>query len=220
MTVVSTHWSLPRIWTPKAMSFKNYAKKIPFQLLSKLYHALIKVTFWKFAWNRLHTLHLITACPDTFKLINNMRIFKEESCLALLLSHQRWQHPVLCPLILSLASGKSLLHQKTQSKNLSLSTIQHACLFTELLNLLKILFFFFFPAYLQTVFDRITGTMSKLCFSMKQSWTATVSLIQIPMSQNCWIWQVCSYTCLQLFYDRLGNKLAFIQLKGFMSKAV
>lgn len=25
---------------------------------------------------------------------------------------------------------------------------------------------------------------------------------------------------LQLFYDRLENKLAFIQLKGFMSKAV
>lgn len=123
--------------------FQKLCKKIPFQLLSKLYHALIKVTFWKFAWNRLHTLHLITACPDTFKLINNMRIFKEESCLALFLSHQGWQHPVLCPLILNLASGKSLLHQKTQSKNLSLSTIQHACLFTELLNLLKILFFFF-----------------------------------------------------------------------------
>lgn len=125
---------------------------------------------------------------------NNMRIFKEESCLVLLLSHQVWEHPVLCPLVLSLASAKSLLHHKTQNKNLSFSRIEYACLFIELLNLLKILLFFSFSGYMQTVFDRITGTMSKLCFSMKQSWTATVSLIQIPMSQNCWIWQVCSYT--------------------------
>lgn len=173
--------------------FQKLFNKLHFLLLSKLQHTLIKVTFWKFALNRLHTLHLMTACPDTFKLINNMRIFKEESCLVLVLSHQGWEHPVLCPQVLSLASGKSLLHYKTQIKNLSFSTIQHACLFIELLNLLKILLNFF-SDYLQTVFERITGTMSKLCFSMKQSWTATVSLIQIPMSQNCWIWQVCSYT--------------------------
>lgn len=151
----------------------------------------MKVTFWKFAWNRLHTLHLITACPDTFKLITWEFLKKNHVLFCFWVT--RYENS-LCPLVLSLASAKSLLHHKTQNKNLSFSRIEYACLFIELLNLLKILLFFSFSGYMQTVFDRITGTMSKLCFSMKQSWTATVSLIQIPMSQNCWIWQVCSYT--------------------------
>lgn len=151
---------------------------------------------------------------------NNMRIFKEESCLVLLLSHQVWEHPVLCPLVLSLASAKSLLHHKTQNKNLSFSRIEYACLFIELLNLLKILLFFLFQAICR---QSLTG-LQEPCLNYASLWSSLglpPSLwSKFPWAKIVGFGKSAVTHGLQLFNDRLGNKLAFIQLKGFISKAV